>query len=891
MNLKWIVIIILVALLFPMNALSITPSNVEWSRTFGGQNFDWIYSVQQTSDGGFILTGVTGSYGVGNENGFDKTSREFWFHGRGVLETGVGNTNIWLIKLDPSGNEEWNTTFSGDDYASGHSVQQTNDGGYIIVGSVSRNGWLIKTDLNGKKEWDKIIENEMPWSVQQTNDGGFIVSGDNLIKISSQGVEEWRKSLKDELNPISSSLAYHGRSVQQTNDGGFIIAGDTSIDRGGFGMDQIGWLMKTDSHGNKEWEETFSTDGSTEIYSVQQTNDGGFITAAHQGRAFDVRFAKISSSGKEEWDKTFDGLGYDDIYSVQQMDDGGYIFAGKTSGNGGPFYGWLVKTNSIGTKEWEKTLTGSNGTNYLSIQKTNDGGFVVGGWTDSYGNGGIDAVIVKFNGSNKEGKVPQKEKMNGNINEVTWPVKSIYNIGETVKILIEVLNIGSQAQSFWVGYSVQDPSGKWWDVPPKQTASIPSGESALIQLEWQPSMYAPKGAYNAAVALWQGYDDSSNLMQGELDRKTKDNAFQLDFSHESITIQRAIPRNPILRADFGQITLVEDMTTSTKPLTLKIDGHVIDATNQKAIPNAKVIAKRSNGESSFTETTSDSSGHYILEYDSGPLYSPSPFSTYIIVCSADGYSNAYQTVKTDSEVKATQDIVMFPYKQPSSKSEDSLYDEVVNNLHITIKGPKNPGIGKESDYTVLLEPIAGTGIIEGNLLFAYDDKYINLYQERAGLFFKNPGNGEFDKIDLGNDYKYHDLNDFVGKETASLLMGSLNILTGVVWDTVSTLKPDLKLPPKGSAFYDNNNYDIFEMSYRKTESNPTTIGSILWDKDPSVGVKITLPIELTDQPEHDLGFYVSWMASATQTQGSTCWDSPDIDVPIKNVGAGSSRNS
>jgi hypothetical protein len=131
----------------------------EWFKTFGGSGSDWGSSVQQTSDGGFIIVGRTWSFGA-------------------------GLADVWLIKTDASGNREWDRTFGGGDRDVGLSVQQTSDGGFIIVGWTESFGagdvWLIKTDANGNKLWDRTFGGSgSDWgsSVQQTSDGGFIIVG------------------------------------------------------------------------------------------------------------------------------------------------------------------------------------------------------------------------------------------------------------------------------------------------------------------------------------------------------------------------------------------------------------------------------------------------------------------------------------------------------------------------------------------------------------------------------------------------------------------------------------------------------------------------------------------------------------------------------------------
>jgi len=206
--------------------------NEEWIRTFGGGSYDLGYSGQQTNDGGYIITGVTKSYG----NGFG---------------------DFWLIKTDSNGYEEWNRTFGGANDEYSRSVRQTSDVGYIIVGdtgvrnNASYDVWLVKTDSNGYEEWNRTF-GEPARTVDVPSFGSITTTGHD-----------------------------HGSSVQETQDGGYVIAGNTAS----YGS-YIGdiWLIKTDSDGYEEWNVTSNIRGTDEAFSVQETSDGGYIVAGDTSR-------------------------------------------------------------------------------------------------------------------------------------------------------------------------------------------------------------------------------------------------------------------------------------------------------------------------------------------------------------------------------------------------------------------------------------------------------------------------------------------------------------------------------------------------------------------------------------------------------------------------------
>jgi len=353
--------------------------------TFGGYDDDDAWSVQQTLDGGYIITGRTYSFGAGSRD-------------------------VWLMKIDSKGNEIWNKTFGDTDNDCGYSVQQTSDQGYIITGSTedslgNEDVLLIKTDSDGIEEWNKTFggnNSDYGSSVQQTSDDGFIIVGRTysfgageydiwLIKTDSSGNEIWKNTFGDTAWDC-------GYSVQQTFDGGYIITGFTSPPETWQYPDL--WLIKTDSEGIEEWNKTYGNANYDAGFSVQQTTDEGYIitgsTDLNSTGFGDVWLIKTDSYGNLVWDKTFGGADYDGGYSVQQTFDGGYVITGYTNSYGaGSIDVWLIKTDPNGNEIWNRTFGGIDKDCGYTVQQTFDGGYVIAGFTESYGVGRSDVWLIK----------------------------------------------------------------------------------------------------------------------------------------------------------------------------------------------------------------------------------------------------------------------------------------------------------------------------------------------------------------------------------------------------------------------------------------------------------------------------------------------------------------
>ena len=359
-----------------------------WTQTFGGTNIDVGHAVQQTADGGYIIAGYTRSYGT------------------------MSGRNAWLVKTDPLGNEVWNNAFGGEDDEEAYAVLQTADEGYVFAGYTKSLGLggndvlLIKADSIGNSQWIRTFggaQDDEGYSLQQTTDGGFIIAGVTssfgaggrdvwLIKTDSAGNETWNRT----LGGFGSDGAW---SVQQTSDGGYILTGWTFSYGPGF----LGnaWLVKTDSAGIEQWDQVFGGDDVDRGYSVRETTGGGYIltgyTSSSGAGLYDMLLIRTDAAGNAEWNRAFGGSGRDYGNAVQQTSDGGFIITGYTLsfGAGGDDL-WVVKTDSSGNEAWNRTYGGGSSDVGYDIQPTADGGYIIAGHTLSYGAGLHDAYLIRL---------------------------------------------------------------------------------------------------------------------------------------------------------------------------------------------------------------------------------------------------------------------------------------------------------------------------------------------------------------------------------------------------------------------------------------------------------------------------------------------------------------
>lgn len=357
----------------------------QWQKSLGGSGDDQANSICTTSDGGYVVAGFTNS-------------------SNGDITLNKGSSDYWIVKLNALGNIVWQKTYGGQAQDIATSVKQTTDGGYIVTGySSSSNGditgnhgqtdyWVVKLDSSGNLQWQKALggtNNERAFEIQQTSDGGYIVSGDTyssnsgdvssaafgsrdfwIVKLGSTGNITWEKR----FGGYGEDNAY---SINQTSDSGYIISGTTTSINGNISFNNGQgdfWIIKLDALGNLQWEKALGSVTYDQAYSVKQTPDGNYIATGYLSSNTGVAeseplastqywVVKLDTLGNLLWHKSYGGNGNEAAYSIISTTDGGLAVAGYSNtnpnngdvtGNHGQLDFWILKlsgSKELGTME------------------------------------------------------------------------------------------------------------------------------------------------------------------------------------------------------------------------------------------------------------------------------------------------------------------------------------------------------------------------------------------------------------------------------------------------------------------------------------------------------------------------------------------------------------
>ena len=441
-----------------------------WQRTYGDTLDIYPYAIQQTTDGGYVVTG----------------------------EGGPGDGDVYLLKIDSLGDTLWTRHYGGIGEEVGLSVQQTSDGGYIVAGRAQKipagdyDAWLIKTDANGDTLWTRYYGgpyDDAANSVRQTRDGGYIVAGTTdsfgpghgllLMKTDAMGETLWTRLYGGGQFAI-------GYSVWPTSDSGYIVAGTSPA---------FAYLVKTDAAGDTLWTRVYSQTFTSSAFSVRQTEDGGYIVAGYAqllgAPSFDVYLIRTDPQGDTMWTRTYGGAQNDFAWSAQPTEDGGYVIAGETYSFGaGHFDAWLIKTNAGGDTVWTRTFGGAEDDGARAVQQTTDGGYILAGSTYSFGGPDSKAWLIKtdslgntapYGVSERQApsaQTPPSLTLSANPSLFTRSTSLSYSLpGDPKSARLEIRDItGRLVRSFAIPHSaLRTPHCLTWDGTGNNGQRLPAG--------------------------------------------------------------------------------------------------------------------------------------------------------------------------------------------------------------------------------------------------------------------------------------------------------------------------------------------------------------------------------------------------------------------------------
>ncbi|MEE9442184.1 MAG: T9SS type A sorting domain-containing protein [candidate division Zixibacteria bacterium] len=419
-----------------------------WAASYGGLYNDCGNSSVQMLNGDILILGSTYSFGAGEHD-------------------------MYLVKTDSTGNLIWQKSFGGTGIEYGYDIVLTSDNGFALVGSTTSYGagkrdiYLVKLDESGNELWSKTfggIENDYGRSIRECGDNGLIICGTTssygsntdiyLIKTNSSGDSLWAKT-------YGGSAGETGASIRETSDNGFAIVGNT----GSYGVGYCSiYLVRTDSLGDTLWTSSYGNDRADLGNTIEITNDKGYIiggaTVEDGDFYYNAYAVKLDSLGTVEWDSTYGGNYEDQFYSIQLTPDGGYIYGGSTEGSGSRKIDmFVIKVDGGGNTEWNAQYGGNQSDYCNSIIPDGGNDFHAIGYTYSSTNGGSDVYIVKLQGSAST-PVEETLPLSDNYYELSQNYPNPFNASTTISFTLPrasnytltIYNILGQAIRQWEDY-------------------------------------------------------------------------------------------------------------------------------------------------------------------------------------------------------------------------------------------------------------------------------------------------------------------------------------------------------------------------------------------------------------------------------------------------------
>lgn len=410
---------------------------VEWSKCYGGPQDESIHAILETGTGAFAFGGSAQS-NAGDVSGHHGTSSYY---------------DYWIVNTDDTGSINWQKSYGGTDDDVLFAMENTSDNGYIVAGyAISNNGnvsgnngfmdeWILKLNPSGTIAWKTCLGGsvgDVATDIKETPDGGFIVAGysysmDSDVAATYGGGDYWLVKLDGTGNILweknfGGSGYDYCLSVANTSDGGFILSGytnsedhDVSFNHGDYDV----WIVKTDADGNMQWQKTYGGSQTDYNNAIIETSDGNFfvtgsslsdngdVSGCHAPTTFhDYWVFLINASGDLLWSKCYGGFYGDYATNAVQTEDKGFIIIGHSNSNDGDVTGhhglsfkndiWVLRINSIGDIVWQKSFGGSGNDSGMDIIHCSDGGYLLGGQTESTdgdvtgNNGGRDYWLIKL---------------------------------------------------------------------------------------------------------------------------------------------------------------------------------------------------------------------------------------------------------------------------------------------------------------------------------------------------------------------------------------------------------------------------------------------------------------------------------------------------------------
>jgi len=469
--------------------------NLVWEQLYGGLNMDGFSSVtKKNEEYGYILFGHTKSYML------DKSrKKKKGFIGRIIASMfkKEPSSEAWIMDIDEYGDRNWHNTYGGKKEDVGKSIDAFSDNSFLLTcetesfGKGKKDIWLLKIDSNGKIIWENTFggkKNDIFGSTLVYSNNSMFVTGQRAMKnkfslrsilrinskknspesvvyksfiarLNGKGETIWENDVFEDQKCITRFMTLSGKNILiagqkstpfngsgdawviamnkkgeviwdanfggrgadggnyalVTKDGGYLSVGYT--DSYGYGKNDI-WIIKTDFAGEKEWSKVYGGKLDDFGWGATESVDGGYViigeTLSYGNGQSDIYIFKIDSIGNKVWSNTFGGISEDVGYSIVNSDDGGYVIASKTRSYGkGGNDGMIVKFDSLGTKEWNKVYGGKGLDYFKSIIKDSLNGYVVAGGTRSFNNGDSQGWVMNVD----ENGYPRWEKTYGDNGE------------------------------------------------------------------------------------------------------------------------------------------------------------------------------------------------------------------------------------------------------------------------------------------------------------------------------------------------------------------------------------------------------------------------------------------------------------------------------------------